>query len=110
MKHWCAATRENVCEIPAVCLCSSCVLLFQTGSAVLSVAFDLSFLPASCWFDKIDDDHYCVQALPPSSIFSLIYSIKASNVSFVAVCAFGFKGLIWRNMGKIKEIAEHGIL
>ena len=42
--------------------------------------------------------------------FFLIYSIKASNVSFVAVCAFGFKGLIWRNMGKIKEIAEHGIL
>ena len=69
VKHWCAATRENVCEIPAVCLCSSCVLLFQTGSAVLSVAFDLSFPPASCWGGKIDDDHYCVQALPPSSIF-----------------------------------------
>ena len=42
------------------------VLLFPTGSAILCVAFDLNFPPAPCLFDKIDDDHYCVQAFPPS--------------------------------------------
>ena len=45
------------------------VPLFPTCSAILSVAFDLNFPPASCWFDKIDDDHYChycVQVLSPS--------------------------------------------
>ena len=35
------------------------VPLFPTCSALLSVAFDLNFPPASCWFDKIDDDQYC---------------------------------------------------
>ena len=32
------------------------VPLFPTCSAILSVAFDLNFPPASCFFDKIDDD------------------------------------------------------
>ena len=54
------------------------VLLFPTGSAILCVGFDLNFPPAPCLFDKIDDDHYCVQAFPPSRIVSLIYSINAS--------------------------------
>ena len=54
------------------------VFLFPTGSAILCVGFDLNFPPAPCLFDKIDDDHYCVQAFPPSRIVSLIYSINAS--------------------------------
>ena len=72
------------------------VPLFPTCSAILSVAFDLNFPPASCFFDKIDD--------------CLIYLIKASNVSFVRVRAFCFKSLILWSLAKIKEIVEHGIL
>ena len=29
------------------------VLLFPTGSAILSAAFELNFPPAPCWFDKL---------------------------------------------------------
>ena len=67
-------SRENVCEVPAGCPCS----FVSHGSAILCVGFDLNFPPAPCLFDKIDDDHYCVQAFPPSRIVSLIYSINAS--------------------------------
>ena len=56
----------------------ACVLLFQTGSAILSVAFDLNFPPASCWFDKIDDDSLLCPSAP--SLFIVFFDLFNRSV------------------------------